>query len=163
MKYFAYGSNMSFRRLLERAPGIEKIGTYKLEGHDLRFHMASEDGSGKCDALQTDIAGDYVIGVLYEISEGEKQDLDRHEQLGVGYDEKTVVVTDPGGKAEEASVYYAKIIDESMQPYTWYKKHVLTGAEEAGLPADYLTRIQKVEAWDDPDKEREKKQLLIYR
>jgi gamma-glutamylcyclotransferase len=53
MYYFAYGSNMSLSRLRERVPSAEAVGCFSLNGHDLRFHKLSKDGSGKCDAFFT--------------------------------------------------------------------------------------------------------------
>lgn len=53
MKYFAYGSNMSLLRLWQRVPSAVRIGVFTLQGHQLRFHKLGKDGSGKCDAYQT--------------------------------------------------------------------------------------------------------------
>ncbi len=64
MKYFAYGSNMSISRLRERVPSAVRLGIFFLEGHRLCFHKASEDGSAKCDAYQTNNPNDEVIGAL---------------------------------------------------------------------------------------------------
>jgi hypothetical protein len=50
-------------------------------------------------------------------------------------------------------------IDDRLKPYGWYKQFVLAGALEHGLPSDYIAeRIESVEATDDPDKKRDKKQ-----
>ena len=40
MKYFAYGSNMSFARLQARVPSARSLGCYALRQHDLRFHKS---------------------------------------------------------------------------------------------------------------------------
>jgi hypothetical protein len=46
----------------------------------------------------------------------------------------------------------ASFIDDSLQPYSWYKDFVLAGAEEHGLPAEYVeSRIVAVHAIGDPD------------
>ena len=52
--YFAYGSNMSSRRLKNRVESANVISTGILEKYKLKFHKISEDGSGKCDAFFTD-------------------------------------------------------------------------------------------------------------
>jgi hypothetical protein len=54
-------------------------------------------------------------------------------------------------------------IDSDLRPYDWYKYHVVTGAKENNLPADYVSMLEGVESILDPDKERERKELNIYR
>ena len=86
MKYFAYGSNMCSLLLKDRVPSAEKYAIAAFKGHVLKFHKISKDGSGKCDAFETKSPEDIVYGVLFEISENEKQDLDSKEGLGDGYE-----------------------------------------------------------------------------
>lgn len=93
MLCFCYGSNMSRRRLQARVPSARFVAVAELPCHQLRFHKAAMDGSAKCDAYQTGITDDRVIGVVYEIADDEKPDLDKHEALGRGYNEKQVEVT----------------------------------------------------------------------
>ena len=72
--------------LKDRVPSAEKYTVAALKGHVLKFHKISKDGSGKCDAFETKSPEDIVYGVLFEISENEKQDLDSKEGLGDGYE-----------------------------------------------------------------------------
>lgn len=162
MKYFAYGSNMSLLRLRERVPSAEKIGVFVLNQHQLRFHKSSEDGSAKCDAFQTHHRGDRVIGALFEISVDEKGALDRAEGLGYGYAEKIVKVENGSGEAFDALTYYAIKMDSSLKPYSWYLNHVVIGAKETEVPAQYLDIIQSVECIEDPDQHRDAKQRALY-
>ena len=92
MLCFSYGSNMSQRRLQARVPSARFMAVAELPGHRLRFHKSASDGSAKCNAEDTGNPEDRVIGVVYEIAATEKPDLDRHEALGFGYDEKQVVL-----------------------------------------------------------------------
>jgi hypothetical protein len=162
VKYFAYGSNMSLLRLQERVPSAERIGVFFLKGHQLRFHMASEDGSGKCDAYETNNLADVVLGALFEMDEGDKVHLDHAESLGYGYDEKIVNVQNNAGETFEALIYIAIRIDPSLNPYYWYLNHVVTGAIEIKLSAQYLHSIQSIVCIEDPDKHRDAKQRAIY-
>ncbi|TQV85542.1 gamma-glutamylcyclotransferase family protein [Aliikangiella coralliicola] len=162
MKYFAYGSNMSLSRLRQRVPSAKLLGAYKLAKHDLRFHKVSKDGSGKCDAFDTGSKDDFIIGVLFDIDAGEKPQLDKAEGLGYGYNEKEVTVVDDGQNVETAVTYYATKINDELTPYTWYKHHVLVGARDAKLPADYVQKIESIPAIEDPDTARESKQMAIY-
>ncbi|WOH36377.1 gamma-glutamylcyclotransferase family protein [Thalassotalea fonticola] len=162
MKYFAYGSNMSLNRLQERVPSARKLEIVTLKNHQLRFHMSSIDGSGKCDSFQTNNHEDIVIGALFEINKNEKWVLDRAESLGFGYEEKLVFVENSSGESFEALTYYAIKIDASLKPYSWYLNHVIIGAKETEVPIDYLAVIESIECIEDPDKNRDAKQRAIY-
>jgi len=163
MYYFAYGSNMSTARLTARVPSAKVIGTCTLAQHDLRFHKASHDGSGKCDAHYTGEGSDKIYGVLFAINPAEKPDLDWVEGVGKGYDIKDVVITDGSGQTFTAFTYVATDIDATLLPYYWYRNHVLIGAKEANLPSSYIDRkISSINAIDDPDLERNAREFAIH-
>jgi cation transport regulator ChaC len=162
MLYFSYGSNMSSRRLLERAPSAVFLSIARLEGHRLRFHKKSRDGSGKCDAVHTANKNDCVIGVVFSMSASDKKELDRKECLGFGYEKKTVTVRLENGDRIEASTFIAIETDATLNPYSWYKEHVLRGARENNLPHDYISIIEKIRSLPDPDMDRHAQELAIY-
>ena len=162
IRYFAYGSNMSLRRLRERVPEAQALGSAILHGHELRFHKLGRDGSGKCDAYFVGDEAAYLIGVLFDIPLSGKGDLDRIEGLGAGYDEKIVSVLRKNGSWDKAVTYYATDIVEVLQPYCWYKHHVLAGAAEFNLPTDYVTTIEAVEMVVDEDADRRTKEIAPY-
>jgi len=83
--YFAYGSNMSSRRLKNRVESANVISTGILEKYKLKFHKISEDGSGKCDAYFTNVLNDKINGVIYSIHEKDLDKLDDCEGLDKGY------------------------------------------------------------------------------
>lgn len=161
MLCFAYGSNMSRRRLQARVPSARFFTVAELPGHRLRFHKHAHDGSAKCDAEETGSLEDRVIGVIYEIADEEKPDLDGHEALGFGYEQKMVELETPWGHAQ-AWMYYATRLTSTLKPYHWYKEHVLAGARENGLPADYIASIEVVESTEDLDTRRSQRELAIY-
>jgi len=154
MKYFAYGSNMFLARLRARTPSAISLGHHVLSEHQLRFHKRGMDGSAKCDAFFTGQPQDGVHGVLFEIDDAEKPDLDRAEGLGYGYDAKVVEVRSPGQIHQRAYTYIASQIDEARLPFHWYKDHVLLGAQAAQLPAEYIEAIENIEAIEDPNEPR---------
>ena len=86
MLYFAYGSNMSYRRLQKRVPSAVKLGVGILARHRLCFHKVGRDSSAKCDACESGDPGHTVYGVVYTISPREKYLLDTVEGVGSGYD-----------------------------------------------------------------------------
>lgn len=163
MYYFAYGSNMSLARIRKRVPGARFLGCHRLKEHDLRFHKPSRDGSAKCDAYFTADPDDTVYGALFEIDQIEKRVLDRFEGLGIDYDEKQVTVISEDGDFRRALTYTAKIIDNSLKPYSWYLNHVVIGAKEIPLPKNYLeTKITNVATKEDRDKDRDTLERSIH-
>lgn len=162
MLCFTYGSNMSHRRLQARVPSARVVTVAELPAHRLRFHKSAMDGSAKCDAEETGNPDDRVIGVVYEIADAEKPDLDKHEALGFGYDEKQVELRTGTGSLH-AWMYYATLIDKSLKPFRWYKDHVLIGARENRLPVDYIAQIEAVESINDTKHKRHERELAIYR
>ena len=159
-EYFAYGSNMLTARLRERMPSCKPIGVGNLTGHSLRFHKRSTDKSSKCNAFAAENE-DGVIGVIFSFDPAERAKLDEAEGLGNGYEHAMVTVVNEKGHRRKVLTYIAtsNSIDDKLKPYSWYKDFVLAGAKEHGLPTEYVDKyIQSVEAVDDPNKARDKKQ-----
>lgn len=162
MYYFAYGSNMSRKRLTRRIPA-RRLGVAILQGYVLAFTKPSEaDGSAKCDVCPTENEKDEVYGVLYEIDPAHKPVLDRYEGLGYGYSSETLEVVHEGRKLS-ALAYVAVNRDETLRPFHWYKEHVIQGAVENGLPREYVNVIRSVPSVSDPDEGRSARELEIYR
>ena len=162
MLYFAYGSNMSVLRLHARVSSANPLDTAMLTGHSLQFHKVGKDASGKCDAHETGVFSDKVIGIIYELDDRDKSLLDGIEGLGCGYDEKEVTIVASDGQQLKAMVYVATHIDPSLKPYHWYKEHVLRGAKEHNLPPDYIQAIDAIQSVPDPDGDRHNHEISIY-
>ena len=162
MTYFAYGSNMASHRLLQRLPTAKHTGVARLVQHRLSFRKNDSGNSAKCDIELTGRVDDEVIGVVYEIALEDKQVLDQIEGLGIGYDEKTVELRSESGQTLFAVTYFAIDINVGMIPYHWYKQHVLRGAIEHKLPADYIKLIEAVPSKADTDDQRSQRELAIY-
>ena len=153
---FAYGSNMSVRRLQERVRSARPLGIGWLPGHRMMFRKKSKDGSGKCDIVPS---GAYTMfGVLFEIDSSEEKALDQFEGLNAGYLKKACNARVAEGRYMPAFTYYAdlKHVDAELKPYTWYLNHVIIGAEEASLPEAYVQSIRATESIKDWNQKREK-------
>ena len=160
--YFAFGSNLSSPRLQQRIPRARKHCIATLHGHDLRWHKSGRDRSGKCSMHATGEVSDLVFGVVYRMTRDERAELDIYEGEGRGYERREIRVTASHGEIIEAFTYFATDIDQRLQPYHWYKEHVLRGALEHGFPAHYVERIRAVESIHDGDAERHRRELAIY-
>jgi hypothetical protein len=140
---------MSLKRLQARVPSATRLAKCKLLGHRLTFHKLSHDGSGKCDAFETNLEQDVVIGALFEIAIQEKADLDAVEGVGKGYEIKEVEVFDDLGNRYLAFTYYATDIETSAIPYSWYLNHVVIGAQETKVSSCYLDGIKATKSKPD--------------
>lgn len=159
MLYLAYGSNLLPRRLRARVPSARLVGTVELNGWSLRFHKHGKDDSAKCDLLHTASAHDVAHGAVFEIAAAERVHLDTAEGLGRGYDLTWLDL------APFARVFLYRAaethIDERLKPFSWYRDLVEAGARFHGFPAGYVARIREVEALEDPDRERHRRNLAL--
>ena len=160
--YFAYGSNMCPARLGSRVTA-RILGVAILPMHSLRWHKHSRDGSGKCDAFFSGNSTDELLGVVYELADDQKTELDRIEGLGKGYVDKKVEVHLNGVGKRQAVLYAATAdsIDPEAIPYDWYKEHVLCGARDHRLRQDYVDRIRAIPSKPDLDAKRASRERAI--
>jgi len=163
MLYFAYGSNMCTGRLKQRVPSATFVRISMLKGHAFRFHKRSTDSSAKADAFETGNTSDVVWGVIFEIDDREKPRLDDAEGLGAGYDEKITTVVDERGQEHRVLLYIsdADHIENSLSPFSWYKRFVVDGARQHALPAEYLAVIAAMPHVQDPDQARYRRNRSI--
>ena len=94
--------------------------------------------------------------IAFSIDKSDGSNLDRAEGYGHGYDKKEIDVEAlEDGKVLRVWVYYATEIDSELKPYCWYKKQVVQGARESGLPEDYIKKIEaKFPCIQDRDQDR---------
>ncbi len=162
MLYFAYGSNMSGRRLRARIGESSFLGKARLQGYQLRFHKIGRDQSGKCDAYHTGNETDRMFGAVYLIDKDQLRRLDRYEGAGKGYLRQEIGIFDLTGTAFQAFTYIATRIDQGLKPFHWYKFHVMQGALEIQLPEYYVAQINRIDVTQDADLRRTRKELQIY-
>jgi gamma-glutamylcyclotransferase len=158
--YLAYGSNMLPHRIELRLGRCASLGVASLQGYALRFHKRGRDGSGKCDAFETGDAADVLYGVVYTLSETQRELLDDFE--GPGYASRDVRVHTSSGVLT-AYAYVAKPahVDARLKPFHWYKSIVEAGARVHDLPEHYVERISATGVLTDPDVERTSQHLAI--
>lgn len=160
MYYFAYGSNMSSRRLLARVPSARSLGVAHLHGYEMSFRKRSHDGSAKCTVVPKH--GASTLGVLYQIPDDQRYTLDRIEGQGFGYDAQDVRITTQSGSQVTAFTYLGTDTENELEPYTWYVEHVVRGAREHGIAQQYIDKIEAVPSKPDPDVGRHQFELSIY-
>ena len=158
---FAYGSNMCSGRFRDYGVSPERPGVAAvLSGYELRFNKRSQDGSGKANIEP--LTGMELWGVLYTVSDADLKKLDQGE---VGYRRSSVTVRLADMTLVGAWVYVAVTPvtpDETpLLPYEWYKRFLVEGAREHGLPNDYVTLLEAVKAIHDADSERDRQKRAL--
>jgi len=162
MYYFAYGSNMSSKRLQARVPSAQFVALARLPGYQLTFRKFGSDGSSKCTIEPVPTRDINTVGVIYRIPAEQRYTLDRIEGNGFGYESQTVQVVTQDERKLDAFVYIGNDLVEEALPYSWYKQHVLIGAREHGIVDAYIDKICAVPSIDDPNEQRQRQELAIY-
>jgi hypothetical protein len=135
-----------------RCPSARFVTVAKLPDHRLAFSRKSQArGCGVADAVRDPES--CVWGVVYEISDFDLTQLDKHEGYRPGRSvnsywrrECTVLVDDLDGQALTVTTYFADPEPNPPPPNRCYKDLLVAGARQWGLPADYLAKLERIEA-----------------
>lgn len=167
LQLFVYGADMHPVVFGISAPGCRFLGIASLARHSLRFHKRSGDPgdpSGKCDAYYTGRIGDAVHGIVFQIHERFRPQIEEGWADGCGYRPVSVHVSiGPDNLEVQARVADPDWIDARLLPFDWYVALIGSGARIHGLPAAYQTRLRKVRSVSDPDTRRSARNFDIAR
>ena len=139
-QYFAYGSNMSARRIRHRLGWSPSRTSVILPNYLLTFNKQSNDG-GKAN-IQSSI-GDEVEGILYFVSDVDLLTLDKYE----GVDEKQYKrqdfeVQDLNRHPMSAIAYVAINTGKEARPTREYLNYMLEG--EHLLSPKYISKLEEI-------------------
>jgi gamma-glutamylcyclotransferase len=143
--YFAYGSNLCSARLRARLEDVRSVGPARLDDHRLALDKRGHDGSAKANVVPH--TGETVWGVLYTLARAHLPALDRFEG---GYRRVAVRVERQEGGLVDAVTYRSDRRVEGWLPFDWYHAHLLRGAREHGLPADWIARLEALPFREGP-------------
>jgi gamma-glutamylcyclotransferase len=164
MRTFGYGSNMLLNKLRINVPSANPITVAHLPCYKFAFNKESRrDGSAKGNIMYTGANNDVVWGVIFEIAANEKQNLDREEGLGHGYNEEIIEVLDETNNPLQAQIYIADIsaINNVLLPFDWYRDFVIFGARQHNLPVDYIQFLESLRYTVDSDINRREEKYAI--
>ncbi len=141
--YFAYGSNLDASRVEARLGRRPPAHLARLRGWRLAFNK--KDSPVFANIVPA--PGDEVWGVVWECPPEDLLRLDCFEGVSGGhYRRLPVEVETADGRMLPAITYVAcddRIVAETA-PAAWYAGHILRGAREHGLPADYIARLERL-------------------
>lgn len=145
MYYFAYGSNMASRIMEQYCTGAQtRVGKALLLDYRLAFTRHSQMwGAGVADILPGQ--GYSVWGVLYKINKLCLMSLDLKESYGIGYTRIACkVFLEDGTKLPAIAYTVIRKLPHEVAPSYDYHQTMLEGAEENGLPVEYLEFLRNI-------------------
>ena len=123
MYYFAYGSNLYRKQMLERCPDSKPRFVATLRNYKLVFTGWSRQWRGGIASIRP-FRGEKVLGAVYELSDRDLRRLDKYE---AGYDRLKVTVFDEDGEPVEAITYIKSGQSEEAQPSKEYLSLIQQG------------------------------------
>lgn len=136
MLYFAYGSNMNHEQMRHRCPSSKYLKRGYLKDYKFTYDgYSSKRGGAVANVIE--VNGSVVWGGIFEINEDNLSALDCYEGYPDYYDRKQVNVIDNDNNFFEAIVYY-RTNKKIGQPSKEYRQIVLQGANDCGLPENYI-------------------------
>lgn len=148
--YFAYGANMNGGQIAARCRTKPKVvAVAKLPDYAIAFFGHSErwDGGEETAIVQP---GETLWGVIYEVSLSSLDHLDAWQGAkldGSGpYFHSPAEAVGADGTTYPVLLYRKDILGETRMPSTEYLEHIVCGAEEHGLPAEYVRKLRSIAA-----------------
>jgi len=142
--YFAYGSNLCSPRMRERVPSAQSRGVARLDGRRLALDKPGRDGTAKANLRPE--AGSSVWGVVYALHREHWSALDACER---GYRRIEVSVS-LGGAPIAVATYASELQTDDPVPSRAYKRFLVEGAREHGLPAHWVALLEALPERDLP-------------
>ena len=132
MYYFAYGSNLNQRQMLERCPDSKPVFTASLPNYKLVFVGWSRQWRGGIASIKP-FRGERILGAIYEISERDLRRLDKYEGYPGNYNRFKVTVFNEDGEPIEAVTYIKSEQLEETPPGKEYLAVIQQGYRDWGI------------------------------
>lgn len=154
--YFGFGSNLLERRIKVQNKSAVRVSVGKLQNYRLDFADAAADPKyfssnwNGCPAAIIENVGSNVYGAVWMIDDKDIDELDRQEGVESGIYKPMSVKVLINDEAEEVSCRTYQLVHNppkplepntrpfERQPSKTYLTVILNGADETGLPADYI-------------------------
>lgn len=145
-RYFAYGSNMWPPQLCSRCGSARSVGRVTARGWRVLYDKPGADGTAKANLREA--PGEEVEGVLYEIDDSDRPELDGAEP---GYTPFEIDVSLDSGELVGALTYRWRPGGTDALPLDWYVGLVTAGAELHGLSESHVATLSGAESRSEPD------------
>ncbi|MBE9483118.1 MAG: gamma-glutamylcyclotransferase [Chloroflexi bacterium] len=132
MYYFAYGSNLNKKQMLERCPDSKPIFIATLPNYKLVFVGWSRQWRGGVANIKP-FRGEKVLGAIYEVSDKDWKRLDSYEGSPGNYSRFNITVFDEDGEPIKAITYVKSGQFEETPPSKEYLSIVQQGYRDWGI------------------------------
>jgi gamma-glutamylcyclotransferase (GGCT)/AIG2-like uncharacterized protein YtfP len=132
MYYFAYASNLNRKQMLERCPDSQPRFTASLPNYRLIFTGWSRQWRGGVASIKPS-RGDKVLGAIYEVSDRDLAQIDKHEGYPDTYNRLKVTVYRDTGEPIEAVTYIKSRQSEETKPSSEYLAVIQQGYRDWSL------------------------------
>ena len=129
MYYFAYASNLNRKQMTERCPGSKPVFSAMLPNYKLIFTGWSRQWNGGVASIKP-VKGEKVMGGIYEISETNLRQLDKHEGYPSNYNRLKITVWTDDGDPVEAITYIKAEQSQENKPSSDYLKTITQGYKD---------------------------------
>ncbi|XP_041664130.1 gamma-glutamylcyclotransferase a [Cheilinus undulatus] len=145
--YFAFGSNLLRERLQLANPSAVFVTTGRLKDYELNFGQWEQHVDnywhGGVATIQSH-PGSEVWGVIWTLSDENLQSLDEQEGVGQGQYSPLKVSVDTDKGLMLCRTYQMNNF-HPCPPSPQYKEVVCLGAEQNGLPVEYLEKLKTIQ------------------
>ena len=132
MYYFAYGSNLNQKQMLERCPASQPKFRASLPNYKLGFVGWSRQWRGGTASIRF-WRGQKVLGAIYEVSDRDLRRLDSYEGYPGSANKLNVTVFNEDGEAIQAVTYIKAGQAEETEPAAQYLSLMQQGSRDWGM------------------------------
>ncbi len=132
MYYFAYGTNLNQRQMLERCPDSQPKFVATLPNYKLVFVGWSRQWRGGVASIRP-FRGEKVLGAVYEVSDRDLRRLDSYEGYPRSYNRLNVTVFDEDGEPTKVITYIKSGQSDEAQPSKEYLAPIQQGYRDWGI------------------------------
>ena len=132
MYYFAYGSYLNKKLMLERCPDSKPMFIASLHNYKLVFVGWSRQWRGGLVSIRP-FRGERVLGAIYEVSDRDLKRLDSYQGYPNNYTRLNVTVFDEDGEPIKAITYIKSGQSEEAQPSKEYSALIQQGYRDWGI------------------------------
>lgn len=145
--YFSYGANLNLTIMRQKCPKHRVLGIARLPGYRIGFYGHSMNWDGAVETIVPDPKSE-VWGVLYQLNAFEWRTLDNYQDVkdnGRGeYFHFPVEVLDTEQIPRMAITYKKDNLGKAERPSTEYLNMIIQGAQEHGLPENYVGELKLI-------------------
>jgi hypothetical protein len=129
----------------ERCPSARFIFNAVLPAHRLVFARTSNEGAVAADTVPD--TSSLVWGVVYDITDSDRHQLDARDGVGSRAYRPKEVLVHPHGDVEQRVIvltYGAGNADDIQPPSRQYLDHLIRGARRWGIPGEYIAQLERI-------------------